>query len=205
MLNKKFESILLVAILVISNVFSSPVGAFKGSDVKEDYTGEEFFLAIVMGQGELAEQKYKDLWTDEQFDINNSDEAIELGQEIVSEIKKVEPEFFSDLQTAVYSKDYIETTDIIREGESLFIQALEEIGDKVEVAEVGDIEPASSLAVVAVVYAAVLVTVAAGITHAGAVTFYLTAAAVGPGIKSNDSSSFEEEEVVKELVDAVVN
>ncbi|MBD3108811.1 sporulation delaying protein family toxin [Bacillus sp. AGMB 02131] len=206
MLKSKFLPILLIAILVLSTGFSSPFGvsAAKKSKSKE-YTGEELFLAVVMGQGQLAKEKYKHLWTKDQFKTNNSKEAVALGQDIVSEIKDMEPEYFSELQTAVYNANYVETNNILTDGEDLFIKALENIGDDVVVTNKGQVDPNASLAVVFAVYAAVVFTVGAAITHAGAVTFYLTAAAAGPGLKSIDSTSYEQEEVVKEIVDATLN
>lgn len=196
---KKFLPQLIVTILIVSSIsMNSMTANATTTSVNKNYSGEDLYLAVVFGQGPVAEEHFKHLWSSEHFKINNSKEAIELGENIVSEMKMLDPNYFSDLQQAVYDNDYVETKKILDNGKELLIDSFENLGEKVEMDKEGNIQPDASLSVYAfAAFAAVAV-----LTHAVAVTFYYKAAVGGPGLDSQNSE-FSDEKVVADLIEAV--
>lgn len=197
---KKFLSLLTIFVLVAYSTMS--VSANQNQDVKK-YTGQEIFKGIFLAQGEVGE-KLANTWESKHVEVNNSKEIIDFTDRIIEKMDEQNPTYFKNLESAIYSQNHIETYDLITEGGKLFMDIVESevehsTSEEIETAK----EDARAQSVVWVAVALFAMTMAAVYSHAGALTFYVYAAAAkyGPGKKNSEGT--ETEMAVKHIIDTL--
>lgn len=116
---------LIMAMLVFS--FGTAGTAFaNGTERTQKYSGEDIFKGMVFGVGELGGK----LPVDSKItnEIDNDTKTLEVIEEILNEIKKLEPNYFNELQDAAYSKNPVKVDQMIDHGGILFEKALDNLG-----------------------------------------------------------------------------
>lgn len=191
---KKFLSVLMIFTILIGSFSFVQAQSIAGVNDMTKFSGEEIFLGAVLGQGAFAEN-LKHLWVKEQYEHNNSEEVIAITNPIIAQMRQVDPAYFDTLEEVVYNKDYVKTKNILDEGATMFLSLFKEVHGEM----LDSPDTAQPNAIVA--YLAVAVSLVVVYSHAAGLTFYLAAAAVGPGFNSN-GTEFDNEQLIYEVVEA---
>ncbi|WP_052659530.1 MULTISPECIES: sporulation delaying protein family toxin [Bacillales] len=194
MKKKNILSILLAFTLLIGS-FPFNTNAALNKKMDKTYSGEEIFRGVLLGQGPVAEM-FKEMWPDEIRKQANNEANIKFTNDIIKQMKKEDPTYFNSLKKAIYSKDYLKTQNLFHQGAKKFIQIAEE-KNKVEIARNGDLGDAHAQGLTAVLVAGI--TMVAIYSHAALLTFYLWAAAAGPGL-SSATNKLENEKMVHDVI-----
>jgi SdpC family antimicrobial peptide len=194
---KKIFSLLIAFTLLFSSFsVASAKSTAAVTKQKTHFTGKDIFLGAVLGQGKFA-KKFKPLWVEEQYKHNNSQEAIDATAPLIEEMEKMDPTYFDSLEAAVYNEDFVETKNLLDEGSSVLLKLFEEESSEARIGTGDTVEPNAIIAYLAIAIGVVVV-----YSHAGLLTFYLYAAAVGPGFKSADSQ-FDNDQLIYTVIDSV--
>lgn len=192
----KSISVFLVILLLVntSSVFA------KGNVDLANYTGEELFKGIVLGEGEVA-KLFPEIWSKEMLELTSTPEAQESINTILIEIKDKEPTFFEEFREAVYSGNHLHIQEVLSNTVTILEALLEENFNLDEMAaeNTGSAEGRSIVAILAVAITTVVV-----YSHGAIVTMGGVAAAYLYVIGGKDvpwSSALQQEsELQKELM-----
>lgn len=99
-MKKALGIIALGAALLTGGFFSQNTEEVQASE--SVYSGEELFLGLAFGQGEVGE-KFPTLWGNFDSETLNSEEAKSFGSGLTESIQAEDEEFFNEFQEAVYS------------------------------------------------------------------------------------------------------
>ncbi|GGA91159.1 sporulation delaying protein family toxin [Ornithinibacillus halotolerans] len=165
---KRILSVLVSFALILSIL---PLNVFAAGDSAnaKQYSGEELLKGIIFGVGDAA--KDMGVWTDEEFEINNSKEVIEQVDLLVGEIGQLDATFFDRFEENIYSSNYVKLEKNFTELNSLLDKAIENLVDRSELgidtttASKDGIGLNAVAAVGWLVYAGAAVTTGAAVTH----------------------------------------
>ncbi|WP_419744151.1 sporulation delaying protein family toxin (plasmid) [Macrococcoides bohemicum] len=174
-----------------NNVISSK------SNISNQYTGEELFKGILMGQGKVA-KKFPEIWNTEILKDANTKKSKELANKIILEIKKQDSTFFDRYEKAIYSNNPVEIDKVFNEGSELFRIANENLGINLEV------DPATGQCVAV---AGGLVAVAGAMyvfgAHTAVMYVQVYAEVAYWGKKSVANNEFEKEMFIQDVVNNI--
>lgn len=185
---KKLFSVLLSVAVLFTFVGTGISTVLASSESAKEYSGEEIFRGVVIGQGEVA-YEFDHLWNKKNLEIANHPENVALVDQVIAEMKEKNPNYFHDFESAIKSGDFAKTDALLVEGSEQFKNILE---SKASVNLDEDVVDANCL-VLALNMVAVY-------SHAAILTFYLETLAVGPGFNSA-SNSTEREALVADIVE----
>jgi len=184
------------------SIFSHPAEA---STKLKNYSGEEIFKGVILGQGELA-YRFPELWTDELIQHSNTKENLKYTDMILKEMDKEDSRYFKDLHDAVYSKDHLRTQKLFKQGGMQFMTISKKFeegkGSKQEIEQGTAYQDTTKQANGFGAIVVSVFTMVALLTHAVGVTFYLEAAAAGPGL-SVAQNDLQNEEMVNKTIELV--
>lgn len=89
----------------------------------KEYSGEEIFAAIALGQGELAKE-FPEVWSDEMHEIANTEENSSLAKSILNRISEDNPEYLEKLEKAIQNKDYIKVNQLLEKGGDILNESI---------------------------------------------------------------------------------
>lgn len=96
-----------------------------------NYSGENFYDGIFLRKGELVNQiaSFDGMSTIENLDLTSAELAeINAGIDLIkAEVQNLNPTYFDNLKTAIYSNDHISIEEQLKIGSSLTITAIENI------------------------------------------------------------------------------
>lgn len=125
--------------LIYATIFAMLMATFmqvsKVNAEQVKYSGEEIFLGIAFGQGEVG-QLFPELWDSLDKKELNSKEAKEFSATAIKKIKEQDPKYFDDLQKAVYSDDVNKIDKVLERGYPLLNAVFE--NSNIKSAELGD-------------------------------------------------------------------
>ncbi|MFJ7747461.1 sporulation delaying protein family toxin [Peribacillus sp. NPDC097295] len=214
MRGRKWLTFLMVGALLFGITFSTTgINANAKAQANNEYTGEELYKAILFGQGE-ASNLLDDLWTEEGKETSNTEQGLDFTNKLVKSIKTSDPDYFEDLEDAIYSGNQVEIENTLElGGEYLgkYVESGKYQPNKSVIADGG----AEGTCVLYVAYAAAAVSAVAGVTHAvvatagGAVVAYLavtTTKYLWNGKKSiGETTQFGKEAIVNEVATSFAN
>ncbi|PFD48716.1 sporulation delaying protein family toxin [Bacillus cereus] len=123
---KRLLTLVMVTILLVTLlVFLNRSDSVK-AEVNKDYSGEEIYKGIVLGQGKVA-TLFPQVWDEEQIRKVNSKESLEFSAKIINEMKSSDPSYFNNLKKAVNSKEPLEVNQAFENGSYLLNQAIEKL------------------------------------------------------------------------------
>ncbi|MEC2071431.1 sporulation delaying protein family toxin [Alkalihalophilus marmarensis] len=189
----KKSFIMITSFLLIISTFGFSGSSSNAEQLSKNFSGEELFRGITIGQGEVGQFFVND-WTTEEYKINNSEEQIKFVDEVLKVMHEMDSNYFNDLKEAVEAGDYVKTKDLLILGGDLFSNAA---SYDIKIQEV---EPNAAL--FAGVYAVAGVTTAVAASHAVWLTFYIWQYGAGPGI-SSDGSELSTDMAVYKLIKEV--
>ncbi|MFE4764781.1 sporulation delaying protein family toxin [Bacillus mycoides] len=124
--SKKLLKLVMVTILLVTLlVFLNRSDSVK-ADVKKDYSGEEIYKGIVLGQGKVA-TLFPQVWDEEQIRKVNSKESSDLTTKLLNEMKLSDPSYFNNLKKAVDSKEPLIIQQAFENGSYLLNQAINKL------------------------------------------------------------------------------
>lgn len=168
---KKVLSLLAIFTLVVSIFSTIPVNNVQSKELK-DYSGEELFEGVIFGYGEVA-KLFPEMWEESLLnDFTYTDEQVQKIKEIESELKQVDPDFFTKFKEGIQSGDHVVIEETIQKTEESLIKVFED-----EVKQASSDKKMRAMAtkpgfVIALAYSYV------GATHIAA-AFVMTVVAVG--------------------------
>ncbi|MGG0219816.1 sporulation delaying protein family toxin [Bacillus mycoides] len=112
---------LLVTLLVFFNRPNS-----TNAEVNKDYSGEELYKGVVLGQGKVA-RLFPQVWDEEKIHNVNSKESLEFTTKLINEMKLSDPFYFNNLKKAVNSKEPLEISQAFENGSYLLNQAIDKL------------------------------------------------------------------------------
>ncbi|MBP3970749.1 sporulation delaying protein family toxin [Bacillus sp. WL1] len=117
----------LTLFAMLLSLFSgfSPVKSVQAATMHK-YTGEEIYAGAVLGQGEVA-NLFPDVWNQKEFKERNTKKTKELSNNVIKEMKKIDPKFFKELETAVYNQDTNAVDKVFANGQKLLKQAADNL------------------------------------------------------------------------------
>ncbi|WP_193648866.1 sporulation delaying protein family toxin [Bacillus cereus] len=118
---KPLLSIALVMALLVSMISIPLTRANAETSVK--FTGEEIYAGIFFGQGEIAEL-LPEIWDKKALETIDPKELEKLSNETIEKLKQEKPNYFKELQAAVYAKDYKGVDDILKESATVLTDVL---------------------------------------------------------------------------------
>ncbi|ADV94850.1 sporulation delaying protein family toxin [Bacillus subtilis] len=189
----KLKLVYLMLIVLVVSIFSGATPITQAKNLHK-YSGEEIFAGIVFGQGEIS-KKFPEIWNTNDYNVRNSDKSKELTQLLISEMKKIDPQYFNDLKKSVYEKDLKLIDEEFSKGGDL----LKEAAEKVNMGSSEHADLVSGKCVETLGAAIFVLVLAAG----GAVDYlYVYNATKFWGITSNDKESkLATEMFVKDVAD----
>jgi SdpC family antimicrobial peptide len=126
----------LIYVTILTMIIATFMHVNKANAAQSKFSGEEIFLGIAFGQGEVG-KLFPELWDSLDEEELNSQEAKEFTSSAIEKIKEQDPTYFDDLQSAVYSNDIQQIDKVIVRGYPLLSEAFEDSGLKSD--EVGDV------------------------------------------------------------------
>lgn len=210
-MKKTLATILALCILLTSSVAFATGSTDSANTTK--FNGESIFRGLFMGQGEVA-KLFPNIWTKELLAKVDNKESKKLADDIVLNVKKIDPGYFAELEKASYSGNQLRVKASLTKGQDLIGQAAKKMQkdiiatDDTSLAGTGQ---AQCLAVGYLVYAGAVFTVAAAVTHAvaltagGAVAAYLVLFGgkyVWSSENSDNQGSLQQDMIVNSVVKA---
>lgn len=159
---KKLVSVFVAILLLLTNI-TAYAGA-EGKTNQDKYDGETIFRGILFGQNDVA-KLFPEIWTDEKLENAENSEVREFVNNVVESIKTNDPNYFDELEEAVYSGNHLAIHKAFDKGANLLYNAFKENEVPMMTEEMKDTAIGKCLVVVnlgAVVNAAAAVTVYAG-------------------------------------------
>lgn len=159
---KKLVSVFVAILLLLTNI-TAYAGA-EGKTNQDKYDGETIFRGILFGQNDVA-KLFPEIWTDEKLENTENIEFREFVNNVVGSIKTNDPNYFDELEEAVYSGNHLAIHKAFDKGANLLYNAFKENEVPMMTEEMKDTAIGKCLVVVnlgAVVNAAAAVTVYAG-------------------------------------------
>lgn len=121
-LQKKVGYLTMGCLLVASSV---TVAASSSTQENHEYTGEEMFSAIALGQGKLAKE-FPEIWSDNMYEVANTEENSLRAKNIINEIAENNSDYFVELEEAVYNEDFVKANQLLENGGKLLEEAINE-------------------------------------------------------------------------------
>ncbi|MCE5040786.1 sporulation delaying protein family toxin [Mammaliicoccus sciuri] len=192
---RKITSMVMVLTLIFSLVLFNGNIAQNSvlADDKGGYTGEEYFLGIVFGQGEVG-KKLSSLYKQEDLEFTQSEEFQIFINDFLDYIKVEDPAYFDDLKESVENNNPQALTENLEKTQHHFADFAELNITQAENSE-GEIEPyaCGPTACVAVLALAVHnVAVLSQVSAAASVSVLALAVKTAAGVNSADSISNNE-------------
>ena len=120
-----------VSLIMVLAVLNMGLGfhAFAGSRAAKTYTGEEIFVGINFGQGEVA-KLFPKIW--KSFHANNNKDGLQafdlLREKVVAEIKSSDPTFMERYGREMRSGDHLRIDEALKESSAKITSAMMKIG-----------------------------------------------------------------------------
>lgn len=136
----------LISVLASTVVLSAAAPAInhtvnaqtEGSQKSEHkYNGKELFKGYVFAQGEVGD-KLKTKFKSSMVKRLNDEDSKKFVNETVNKMEKEDPDYFKNLQSAVYSKNPVEVDKLITKGGKKAEQVVKEENGKKEKVQVED-------------------------------------------------------------------
>ncbi|PUA40612.1 hypothetical protein C8Z91_03900 [Paenibacillus elgii] len=173
---KKMLALFMVVILIMtsSSVFAA------GTSPKQKYSGEQIFRGLVFGQGEVA-RLFPSIWPEEMLVKLNNQQAFAATEQLMQQIKQLDPTYFDQLEKAAYSGSHLQVRNALATGGELVEKTVKNLQVNPNIGR-----GTGTCAVAAwgwLVYLGAVFTTGAAVTHvalvnaAGGVTVYLAVVA----------------------------
>ncbi|MBX4163799.1 sporulation delaying protein family toxin [Priestia megaterium] len=88
------------------------------------YTGEEIYAGIALGKGEVA-KLFPEIWDNKDVSTEDKKAINAAANKILSGIKKLDPQYFEQLEKAVYSNDVEKVNTLLAKGGELYKTVVE--------------------------------------------------------------------------------
>ncbi|MCZ8497361.1 sporulation delaying protein family toxin [Priestia megaterium] len=199
---KKTLIFIMVAALVFTG-FLRINSTAQAKSINTKLSGEELFTGLVFGQGDVAKQ-FPEIWTKDMLKKANSKDAKKDVKILVSAMKKVDPNYFTDLEKAVYNQDLVSVYNQLYKGEKVLNDAVENNKQSI-VSPHDEVSTNCLTTTLAALATGVLVLVVTG--AAAANTYYVynyTKLYTKSSVAATDTLSLEQEKFTKELVEYAV-
>ncbi|ANN35629.1 hypothetical protein CN936_09555 [Bacillus cereus] len=121
---KRVVPILLSFMLMFSFVISPKSQA---KTTTPNYTGEEMFLGVFFGQGEVA-KLFPEMWNKENLKSANNKESKKFLNDLVAEMKQVDPSYFNKLEQSIKKGDFVAIDNSFDEGAKLMGKSFKNMG-----------------------------------------------------------------------------
>lgn len=118
---KKGLSVLITLSLLL---LSTSIGSLSATASVEEkkYSGEELLKGIIFGIGD-ATKELTNVWTNEEYELNNDKTVVKHVDILVDEIEKIDPTYLERLEKNIYSEDYVKVEKNFTEFEKLLDKA----------------------------------------------------------------------------------
>lgn len=110
--------------MIIAVTFSGIANGNAKAEVVR-YSGEEIFKGFVFAQGNVGE-KLPEIFDQSMVDKLNSPESIKFADDIVAKIKTKKPNYFKELQKAVYEKKPAKIDKLLKDAGKIIEKDIEE-------------------------------------------------------------------------------
>ncbi|SCW86910.1 antimicrobial peptide, SdpC family [Paenibacillus tianmuensis] len=201
---KRMLALFLAVILIMTS--SSVFAAGTGS--KQKYSGEQIFRGLVFGQGEVA-RLFPSIWPEEMLVKLSNPQAFAVTEQLVQQIKELDPTYFDLLEKAAYSGNHLQVRNALAQGGELVEKTVKNLQLN------PDIGRGTGLCAVAavgyLVYLGAVFTTGAAVTHvalvnaAAGVTVYLAVVAgkyLWTSSASAHDASLKQDMIVNNVVKA---
>ncbi|WP_196493868.1 sporulation delaying protein family toxin [Ornithinibacillus caprae] len=122
MFKKKSITVLLILVVMMGS-FSSNVLATSVTNTK-DFNGETIYRGVVFGQGPVAEL-FPNVFPKELVESANNEKSKEVIDILIKDIYELDPQYFDELEKAVYSGNHININSSLEKGGELLTKAIE--------------------------------------------------------------------------------
>lgn len=119
--HNKFVYLGISFCMIMSLLLTTSTEAFAKEH--KEYSGEEIFGAIALGQGELAKE-FPEIWSDQMYEIANTKENSLHAKSILNRLSEDNPEYLNKLEKAVQTKDYIKVNQLLEKGGDILNESI---------------------------------------------------------------------------------